>query len=274
MNNYDDLYGWRSADDQPLDLYEKDAREHLKPFFEQHHDRVFFSRQLEVQNEDRYFHWVTNRAIRDLEGEGLIKSEVRKLPRAGTIKLLWHCNYRYYKREAAKLVALVDEYANPNISEFLGLQGEIMVLEAFARHQFVTQGREMNSYGGETWKETEHDLDFIFERDDISYGVEVKNTLSYMDYAEFRLKIRLCRHLGLRPVFVVRMFPRSWMHELITAGGFGLVFKYQLYPWGQRELGRKIAQELGLPIDAPRAIESGTMTRFLRWHERLVKEGL
>ena len=272
MTDYNDLYGWQCTDDQLSDLYEKDAQKHLRAFFEQHRDRVFFSRQLEVQNEDRYFHWVTNRAIRDLEAEGLINSEVRKLPRAGTIKLLWHHNQRYYKREASRLIALVDEYANPNISEFIGLQGEMMVLDAFARCQFVTQGREMNRFGSEVWKETEHDLDFIFERDGISYGVEVKNTLGYMDYEEFQIKIRLCRHLGLRPLFVVRMFPRSWMHELITAGGFGLIFKYQLYPWGQRELGRKIAHELGLPVDAPRAIASGTMTRFLRWHERLVTE--
>src|SRR5580765_4418234 len=69
MANYDGLYGWRGGEDQVLDAYEKDARDHLRPFFEQHRDRVFFSRQLEVQNEDRYFHWVTNRAIRDLEGE-------------------------------------------------------------------------------------------------------------------------------------------------------------------------------------------------------------
>jgi len=270
MANYDDLYGWRGGEDQVLDAYEKDARDHLRPFFEQHRERVFFSRQLEVQNEDRYFHWITNRAIRDLEAEGLIKSEVRKLPRAGTIKLLWHRSYRYYKREATRLVELVNDYANPNISEFIGLQGEIMVLDAFARCQFVTQGREMNSFRGETWRESDHDLDFIFERDEIAYGVEVKNTLGYMDYEEFRLKIRLCAHLRLRPLFVVRMFPRSWMHELINAGGFGLILKYQLYPWGQRELGRRIAQELGLPIDAPRAIGTGTMTRFLRWHESLV----
>ena len=116
------------------------------------------------------------------KGEGLIKSEVRKLPRAGTIKLLWHRSYRYYKREASRLIALVDEYANPNISEFIGLQGEIMVLDAFARCQFVTQGREMNSFRDRVWSETDHDLDFIFERDGIAYGVEGKNTLGYMDY--------------------------------------------------------------------------------------------
>lgn len=79
---------------------------------------------------------------------------------------------------------------------------------------------------------TDHDLDFIFERDGIAYGVEVKNTLGCMDYEEFQTKIRLCRQLCLRPVFVLRMFPRSWMHELITAGGFGLIFKYQTLSMG------------------------------------------
>ena len=33
---------------------------------------------------------------------------------------------------------------------------------------------------------------FIFERDEIAYGVEVKNTLGYMNYEEFVIKIALC----------------------------------------------------------------------------------
>ena len=35
---------------------------------------MFFSRQLEVIHEQEYFHWITSRAIRDLEAEGLILS--------------------------------------------------------------------------------------------------------------------------------------------------------------------------------------------------------
>ena len=55
MTDYDDLYGWHSTDDQPFDVYELDAREHLRPFFEEHRDRVFFSRQLEVQMKTDFF---------------------------------------------------------------------------------------------------------------------------------------------------------------------------------------------------------------------------
>ena len=132
------------------------------------------------------------------------------------------------------------------------------------------RGRETRSFGGRIWDRSDHDLDFIFERDGLAYGVEVKNTLGYMDYKELTVKVELCRQLGLRPVFVVRMMPKSWMYDLIEAGGFGLILKYQLYPWTHRELGRHVARELGLPIDAPRAIQDGTMVRFLRWHERLL----
>jgi hypothetical protein len=57
-------------------------------------------------------------------------------------------------------------------------------------------------------------------------------------------------------------------HELITAGGFALIMKYQLYPWTHKELAKRVASELGLPVDAPKALSEGTMHRFLAWHRK------
>jgi len=57
---------------------------------------------------------------------------------------------------------------------------------------------------------------------------------------------------------------------LNLAGGFALILKYQLYPWSHHELAKRVAKELKLPVDAPKAIEDGTMVRFLRWHRKLV----
>ena len=71
------------------DPIERSARESIQEFINANRQRVFFSRQLEVQNEDRFFHWITNRAIRDLESEGLLVSETRRLAAGGSIKLLW-----------------------------------------------------------------------------------------------------------------------------------------------------------------------------------------
>lgn len=257
-------------EERPPDPAEEDAEEELRQFFSNNREAVFFSRQVEVQYEHKFFHWITNRAIRSLIDLGELQTETRKLDTGGTIKLLWNRAYRYYRRSANEVVRLVEEYSNPNIGAALGLHGEMMVLEGFARNQFLLLGREVRGLEELVWKETEHNIDFVFERDNVRYGIEVKNTLGYMDYKELQVKVRLCRFLGLRPVFVVRMAPKHWIYEVSKEGGFILILKYQLYPWTHVDLARKVAAAFNLPVDAPRAILDTTMNRFLSYHQRNV----
>jgi hypothetical protein len=47
-----------------------------------------------------------------------------------------------------------------------------------------------------------------------------------------------------------------------------MILKYQLYPWTHVDLAKRVASELGLPVDAPRALSDGTMDRFMNWHEK------
>lgn len=168
------------------------------------------------------------------------------------------------------MVALVNEYSDPNVAAAVGLNGELLVLEGFAKFEFVMRGRETNKFAGKSWTATDHNLDFIFERDGQAYGVEVKNKLSYMDREEFVTKVLLCRFLGIRPIFAARMLPKTWINELVKAGGYAMVMKYQLYPISHKVLAKQVARELGLPIDSPKALHDGTMHRLLRWHERNV----
>jgi hypothetical protein len=199
VSDFDDDY----VDAPPSsDETQVEARDHLRQFFDKNREEVFFSRQIEVRNEGEYFHWITNRAIHDLEGEGSIRSEWRKLSTGTSIKLVWHKGYRFYKRSAGQLVNLVEEYSDPNIGASLGLPGETMVLEGFARTQFVMVSRDVNEYRERKWEKSKHNLDFIFERDGCAYGIEVKNTLGYMEREEFLLKTRLSLALGITPVFV------------------------------------------------------------------------
>lgn len=53
------------------DARENEARAALEAFFDRHKESVFFSRQLEVRNEGDWYHWITNRALRELAGRGL-----------------------------------------------------------------------------------------------------------------------------------------------------------------------------------------------------------
>jgi hypothetical protein len=221
----------------------------------------------DMQPGRRYFHWITNRAIRSLEAEGLIRSDWRDLRNGNAIHLLWHRGFRYPVRAANEIASLVDEYATPAISEAIGQHGEFMVMEAFAKARFVMLGRETRMFEGTIWTRSNHNLDFVFERDGVAYGVEVKNALGYMDKDQLDIKIEMCAYLGLRPVFVVRMLPKSWINEVIEAGGFALVLEHQLYPIAHRELARRVKSTLDLPVDTPKALQDGTIQRFVNWHE-------
>jgi hypothetical protein len=266
MNEADEFLMENEEVNRPADPMQHQARIKVEKFIDEHPEKVFFSRQIEILHEGDFFHWVTNRAIRDLEGRGKIVCERRRLKTGSSIKLLWDKSYRYHRRGAAEIVKLVEEYAHPNIGGALGRHGELMVLEGFAKSRFLMAGQSTREYGGKAWTETDHNLDFIFERDGRAYGVEVKNMLGYMDYDEFQLKIRLCRELEIVPVFVVRMLPKVWVNELWKQGGFALILKFQLYPIAHKDLAKRVREELGLPVDSPQRLADGTMARFVAWH--------
>lgn len=253
------------------DKYVVDATTRLSKLFDEDKEKVYYSRQLEVRYEADYYHWVTNRAIGNLAQDGFIRKERHDLRSGGTIDVLRHSRNRYYRRAAARLVGLVEEYSAPNVGGALGLHGESMVLEAFARNSFVMRARNASEFEGRKWTTSKRNLDFIWERDGIRYGMEVKNTLGYIEYEELEEKVQVCRSLGLRPVLVCRMLPKSWIWEVINEGGFALILKWQLYYWTHGDLARRVRRELGLPVDAPKKLHDRTMHRFLRWHRKCAK---
>jgi hypothetical protein len=254
---YEDYY-----DFQP-DKKEIEAHTTFLEFFKTNNRNVFYSKQLEVTYEKHYYHWVTNRALHRLHEEGEILMEEQMLNHGIPIKLLWHKSLRYPKRAGKEIVALVNKYSSPDITASVGQQGEFLVLEAFTRFGFKVIGRNTNELDGNQWVETNHDIDFIFERDSVRYGFEVKNTLSYMNSKELEIKIRLCKSLGILPVFAVRMMPSNWIEQLRVDGGFALILKYQMYPLNCRSLVEEIKGKLNLPVDTPSALFDGTVSRFI-----------
>lgn len=158
------------------DTVEESAVDQLRDFFADRTNEVFFKNQLAVIHEDEYFHWITYRAIGVLIEEGDLLTETRKLDTGVDIKLVWDRRYRYYKRDAKRVVELVNEYGSPNMCGAIGLHGEQMILAAFAKRQFILQGHETRKYKDVEWTNSQHNIDFIFERDGLAYGIEVKNT--------------------------------------------------------------------------------------------------
>jgi hypothetical protein len=261
--------GIQAREEDPAELR---ARAELRQFFDEENEAVFFGRQIEILFEKRFFHWITARALRNLVEAGGVKMEIRKIPSTGgVIHLFWNRKYRYYRRAADEVLSLVSEYADPKVAAAVGIHGEGMVLGGFADSEFVLKARETNEYQGRRWTETKHDLDFVFMRDQLTYGVEVKNTLGYPEHDEILIKVTMAQVMGVIPVFVARMLPKDWINEIWKAGGFALILKYQLYPYSHRELAKRVAKELRLPVDSPRRLADGTMKRFTDWHARRLK---
>ena len=112
------------------------------------------------------------------------------------------------------------------------------------------------------------------EKDSISYGVEIKNTLGYMDKNEFDLKLEMCQVLGIKPVIVAWMLPKVWINELVEHGGFALILGYQLFPPILKTLALKMKTTLQLPVDFPNSLFDGTINRFESWHYKCVNQKL
>jgi len=269
-----DLYEKEEAVERPRDGYVDSAKAELKTFFAENPESVFYQRQLQVLFEKDYFHWITVRALEELVQEGSIAAEEMPLPGTGTMIFYRLSSYRYWKRDADEIVKLVTQFSESSFTQALGAHGETMFDAALPTAGFMPTGRNVKRYGEREWTKTGHDLDRVFEKDGIAYGTEVKNTLSYIEKNELEIKISMCRHLGLVPLFIVRMAPKSYVKLVDEVGGFTLIFKYQLYPFGRKSFADEVKARLGLPTDSPTRIAEGTVKRLLDWHQRRQRRGL
>ena len=247
------------------DRYVEGASTAILKFIQENPEGVFYERQLQVQYEGPYYHWVTTRALNELVGRKLIKSD--ELPLGGSkMRFFFSKEARYWKRKAGKVRALVRQYSQADFIRALGRQAEMLFDAAMPREGFIPVDQNVREYEGRKWEETGENLDRIFVRDGIGYGAEIKNTLRYIEGDEFLSKLRMCEHLGLRPLFIARMMPKNYIWQVFERGGYCIIFKHQLYPFGYEKLARTVRDSLGLSVDCPAAIEGGTIRKFLKWH--------
>ena len=252
------------------------AKDDLRSLFAGEPESVFYQRQLQVIFEKKYFHWITSHALSELAQAGSISAQALPLPgtgtSTGTITIYRPNGYRYWKRQADEIVKLVSRFSRPSFTAALGAQGEMMFDAALPTVGFMPTGRKVRSSGELQWSKTGHDLDRVFERDGVGYGTEIKNTLGYIERDELEIKVAMCHYLGLRPLFIVRMAPKSYVNFVEQEGGFTLIFKYQLYPFGEKAFADEVQGKLRLPTDSPLRIQEGTVKRLADWHIRRLKK--
>jgi hypothetical protein len=256
----------------PRDPQLDPAKTDLRSWFEGKQNAVFYGRQIEVILEKRYFHWITHKALKELTKEGAIETELRITPSGSKLRLYWSKRNRYPKRAAAAIVKQVEEHSKPEMTRAIGHHAESLFAVAAAREGFRVLGPAIRTFQGKTWDKTEHDLDWIFERDGVGWGVEIKNTWAYIDREEMKVKIELCELLGVKPLFIMRWAPKSYVEFIRREGGFGLLYETQFFPLGHGAAMEKL-KELLLPVSSPTAVPGGIFRRFVKWgHEAHLNE--
>lgn len=255
------------------DQYFHDARSVLTALFEGDKEAVYYTRQLEVMHEKRFYHWITNSALKSITGS-VVKRIVKDLSADGhalTAHFYTHRLNRYPMRKINALENLIRGFSHSMITRSCGNRAEILFSSALAGRGFTHQGPGVNEYRGIKWIETGHDLDYIFEKDGRTYGCEIKNTLPYIERIELDVKLRMCAHLELIPLFIMRWAPVTYNREIIERGGFALLFESQIYELSQADLVNRIREAFGQKkADCPARIPEGIIDRFVNWHNRYV----
>lgn len=248
------------------DSYFEAAQAEIRELYEENKESIYYLRQLQVKLEKKYFHWVTNNAVLGLLG--YLKDYRIEREKGTSTRYFIHHSNRYPVRAIKKLEEVIEEYSQDNITRGCGYRAEDLFCKALALRGFMPIGQKVKEFNGNKWTETNHDLDFVFTRDGVEYGCEIKNTLGYIDKDELDIKIRMCIFFNVKPFFIMRYAPKTYNKLIYENGGFALIFETQIYELGQVELVNKIREVTGLPVICTRAIPDGIIDRFENWHNK------
>jgi len=254
------------------DPYFLQAKDEIEKLYNADKEAVFYMRQIQVKYEKEFYHWITRNAITSLVKEGFLKQINFSVSSSGNplnFHFFVHHTNRYPKRDINYLANIVAEFSQSHIMLSCGNRAEILFAEGLASRGFMPILKKVTEYEGKKWTRTKHDLDYVFKKDNMVYGCEIKNTLAYIDKDELEIKLEMCKHFNITPLFIMRYSPKTYNDLIINNKGLILIFKAQIYDLSQKELVQKIKENLGYEVDCPKAIPGGILDRFERLHNKL-----
>jgi len=248
------------------EAYTNEAVRDVRELFEADKQAIYYVRQLQCKFEKKYFHWVTDRAILKLKDEGFLRREPRSGSTGVSIHFYVHHSNRYPARQINRMIKVVEAYSQDTISRSIGCHAENLFGVALSLKGFQLTGRDTNSYGAKKWEDSNHDLDYILQHNGVAYGCEIKNKLEYIEFEELNIKLKMCRFLGLRPLFIMRYSPKTYNELIRASGGYSMIFETQIYEINQTELVSRMREILQLPVLCSSRIPDSIVDRFLHWH--------
>jgi hypothetical protein len=224
--------------------------------------RVVTEREVKVRLEDKFFPWVTGRALRLMVETGLVLKQGLS-GRRGRIE-----TKNFYSLPDLSYDEIVGE-----MREKRGISKEVNAMltghapatyfaEDLFERAFISLGfdiiaRDASEYKGRkvagvSGKEPPN-LDFILERDKVAYGVDIKNWIRFEATTrnEVISKVELSQQLGTVPFIIARYVDKDTMfRRIISVGGICYMFKTLLFSPNFVSLALKANQLLGYPVVA------------------------
>lgn len=258
--------------DFKIDSYFSNVQEEIKKLYEIDKESVYYLRQLQIKFEKGYFHWVTNNALTGLIQLGYLKDYKEHSQIGTSTRFFMHKSYRYPLRKIKRISEIISEYSQDTITRSCGHRAEDLFFLGLAKHGYSFVDEKVNKFNGKKWEKSGHDLDFIFTKEGLYYGCEIKNTLGYIDKEEMEIKTEMCKHLGIIPLFIMRWAPKTYIDYIVSNGGFVLIFETQIYEISQKDLVKRMVEELGIKAICSKAIPDGIINRLDKWHQYTVKK--
>jgi hypothetical protein len=107
---------------------------------------------------------------------------------------------------------------------------------------------------------TGHNIDFVAEKDNIAYGVDVKNGFNYP--SDLYWKFKVAAELGTIPLIVARWLNPGQLKMLQDLGGaIPLVYKDAMYTTTYEQLVTEAKQVLKVPVECRNQVENAYFTR-------------
>lgn len=230
-------------------------------------DSVFYKKQIQVIFEDRYPHDVTGKAVNELIEGKFLKAEPRAFGKNMHAIFVHRHNVRYTAMAIKMKTKILERFSDDEVNDGVGKYCEILFSHLFKKNQFKIIDRNINEFRGKAWSKSDKELDFIIEKDGISYGVEIKNTFDYMPQDEFEEKLEMCEFLGLLPLFPLRCPSELHYAQMKDCGGLALKFKTRIFPPGFQGLVTDIWNNFRLPVNMWQEILPPIEGVFLNYHQ-------
>lgn len=226
-------------------------------------EKVVTDREIKVRLEP-IFPWVAGYALKALVREGTISEWGYKGRRP--IKL-WAPRKFFALKETkySKIEPIIKEKRDVSKAINAQLTGRAVAAyfaedifdEALERPplEFVIHKRNACEFRGRRVRSRDRgpppDLDFIVERDDVIYGIDIKNWIRYEKgtVMEVRKKVNAALQLGIVPFIIARYVDKDTMFtEIIQKGGLVYPYVGLLFPTALSSLARRAEELLGYPI--------------------------